>query len=88
MINKMDSRVLRISQYDIGPSRKVSWFCKCDGYSLLPHLSSEPPVISPDLMQRNDVIVDHAGGDIISAQCSRCGADWKIYVYQWVIPSA
>jgi hypothetical protein len=79
-----ERRIIRISQHDIGPNRKVSWMCICDGYRILPHINPEAvnPFTMPSPTHRNDIEVNHHGCDIINTQCSRCGAGWKIYVYQ------
>lgn len=75
-------RVIRISQADIGLSRKVDWMCRCEGYSLSPHRFGEKEVPKNSPTYRNSITVEHHGCDIIRAECGRCKVEWTIYVYQ------
>jgi hypothetical protein len=82
-MNKNGRHTIRISQDNIGPSRKVEWFCRCEGYSLTATggFNLDPGKVTNPVF-RNKIEVNHHGCDIIKTNCGRCGREWTVYVYQ------
>ena len=79
---------IKVSQHNIGPSRKVEWFCRCEGYTILASKFGQEydgKTMVSELF-RNKVVVETYGGDIIETECERCGKEWVIIVYQRAVP--